>query len=94
MNKPKLIPYSSSPKRTPVRFKEWKLPSNYKMKFDPEWRQIAAVNKLPKRRRLPKRITIKLTRQLAELLFHRLERGLYGRTIEEVAERLLCEAVR
>jgi hypothetical protein len=42
----------------------------------------------------PVKIVILAPSQLAEILRRKLETGLHGKTLEEVAERILCEAVR
>lgn len=71
----------------------WTLPVNYFTTFDKHWHKIMS-NHNRKKKKLPKKLSLRLTRAMAEALDARLETGLYGKNLEEVANRLLCEALR
>jgi hypothetical protein len=74
-----------------TKCQRWVLPPNFKTTFASDWSHIMAKQK---KRKLRSRVTIKLTRAMASALQDRVESGLYGRTIEDVADRLLCESLR
>jgi len=73
----------------PIR-ERWVVPRTFKTTFAKQWRQIMAKQSKIK---LPKVIKYKPNKRIQENLASKLESGLYGRTYEEVIDRIVCKYI-